>query len=150
MNGRDVGGGGGAPLVVLAPLPSPLVFSQQVVRTLGRGSFARCLLARRREDGFLYAIKQFLVPFSDLSAREQKEVRQGNPAMFVAILLLFLTAGQCSWLAQPCCLQRFPHQHVGRHPAVWDCTIFGCDVNDTRCWWVAGSVLFFTIIFFAT
>ncbi len=50
----------------------------QVVRTLGRGSFARCLLARRKEDGFLYAIKQFLVPFSDLSPREQKEVGRGR------------------------------------------------------------------------
>ncbi len=69
--------------------------------------------------------------------------------MFVA-LLLFLTAGhcgQCSWLAQPCCLQRFPHQHVGRHPAVWDCTLFGCDVYDTRRWWGLGSVLFLTVSF---
>ena len=76
-----------------------------VIRTLGRGAFARCLLARRKKDGtqltklacrlqplatltdswsrdhpavgafagYLYAIKQFLSPFSELPAKEQKE-----------------------------------------------------------------------------
>lgn len=45
----------------------------EVIRSLGQGAFARCVLARRKADGNLYAIKQFKVPFSDLKAKEQAE-----------------------------------------------------------------------------
>jgi hypothetical protein len=51
----------------------------QVIRKLGGGTYARCLLARRKADGVLYAIKQFREAFSELGEAEQKEVQCAPP-----------------------------------------------------------------------
>ena len=65
----------------IPPRPRP----KQVIRSLGQGAFARCVLARRKADGNLYAIKQFKVPFSDLKAKEQAEVRTPPPRVLSCI-----------------------------------------------------------------
>lgn len=97
---------------VVRTLHHPSPPTCQVLRTLGTGAYAKCLLARRRADGVLYAIKQFLEPFSDLGEHEQEEVR---------VTPCNACNGRCSaaCTVAPNCLLCEPHSsHLSRrsHP----------------------------------